>query len=64
MAVSDILSDASEEIRDYLDGHPGMYEDVRPQIEALLDEMKRVRVLLDTPPAGRPGGATHHHGGS
>lgn len=56
MAVSDTLAEAVDEIRDYLDSNPGMYGAVRPQIEALLTEMERVRVLLDTPPTSDPGG--------
>jgi hypothetical protein len=50
MAVSDTLFEAIEEIRDCLASNPGMYGTDRPQIEALLAEMQRVRVLLDTPP--------------
>lgn len=49
MAVSDTLFDAIEDIRDDLTSHPGMYGAVHPQIEALLAEMERVRLLLDTP---------------
>tara|TARA_B100000378_G_scaffold230812_1_gene195847 strand:+ start:1853 stop:2023 length:171 start_codon:yes stop_codon:yes gene_type:complete len=56
MAVSDTLSEAVDEIRDYLDTNPGMYRAVRPRIEALLAEMEQVRVLLDTPPLSDPGG--------
>lgn len=57
MAVSDTLSEAVDEIRDVLNNHSGMYGEIRPQIEALLAEMERVRILLDTPPAGDPGGS-------
>lgn len=58
MAISDTLSDAADEIRSDLSDRPRMYEAFRQQIEALLSEMDRVRVLLDTPPG--PGDFAHH----
>lgn len=52
MALSDTLFEAAEEIRDYLRDGPHMYAEVRPQIEVLLADMERIRVMLDTPPPG------------
>lgn len=60
MAISDTLSDAADEIRSYLHDHPRMYAADRQQIEALLSEMDRVRVLLDAPSAADSGDAAHH----
>lgn len=57
MAISDTLFEAIEELKGDLSSNPAMYRDVRPQIEALLTEMDRVRVLLDTPPFGDPDGS-------
>lgn len=56
MAVSDTLFDAIEEIRDTLASQPRMYGAVRSQIETLLADMERVRLLLDTPPPSDAGG--------
>lgn len=60
MAISDTLSDAAGEIRSHLYDHPRMYEAFRPQIEALLSEMDRARVLLDTPPNVGPADSAYH----
>lgn len=62
MAISDTLFEAIEELKDDLSANPAMYRDVRPQIEALLTEMERVRVLLDTLPIGDPGGSARAEG--
>ena len=55
--ISDVLSDAASDIRDYLD-HPVTGEcygsAIRGDIQHVLDQMDRVRRLLDTPPASQP----------
>lgn len=56
MAISDVLFDAGEMISDYLHNQPSMYAEVRPQIDTLLADMERIRVLLDTPPLNDPAG--------
>jgi hypothetical protein len=50
MAVSDILFDASEGIREYLQTNPRMYDEVQPRLNKLLSEMDALRTELDTPP--------------
>lgn len=56
MAISDTLSAAAEEIKDYLHNQPSMYSEVRQKIDALLLEMERVRIVLDAPPFNDPTG--------
>ena len=49
--VSDTLSDAAHDIREYLRRMPDVYEGkTRDEIQTLLTHMDRVRVKLDTPP--------------
>lgn len=55
--ISDTLSDAVAEIREYLD-HDGPFAScyqgpVRERIERLVEEMDAVRRVLDTPPIVR-----------
>lgn len=54
--ISDTLSDASAEIREYL-SNPATARcytepEVRKEIDGVLEHMDRVRKLLDTPPKG------------
>lgn len=53
--ISDVLSDAVAEIREYLDHKspfPSCYQGpVRERIERLVAEMEAVRIVLDTPPS-------------
>jgi hypothetical protein len=54
--ISDVLSEAIEQIRDYLTNpvYAGVYgepaEPFRQRIEKLVAEMDEVREILDTPP--------------
>lgn len=48
--ISDTLSDAAHNIRRYLREKPEMYAEIANEIEALLAEMDRIRIILDTPP--------------
>ena len=50
MAISDILFDAVEEIREWLKEFPATDSDEDKQLEKLLKEMDRVRAMLDAPP--------------
>lgn len=52
--ISDTLSDAAHEIRKYLCENSDTYADMLGDILALLAEMDRVRIKLDTPPGGAP----------
>src|SRR4051794_17294920 len=49
--ISDVLSDAGESIRQYLDD--GMYSNdpTLPRIKALVEQMEAVRIELDTVPS-------------
>lgn len=49
MAISDTLSQASHEIRGYLENQPSVYAAVRGDMDKLLAEMDRLRTLLDHP---------------
>mgnify|MGYP000072399216 FL=1 len=48
--ISDVLSDAADEIRAYLRTHAAMYVEVKPRLEKLLSDMDGLREELDTPP--------------
>jgi hypothetical protein len=45
--LSDIISDAEGEMRDYLKRWPDDYAWLQPRIDVLLREMERVRFVLD-----------------
>ncbi len=47
--ISDILFDASEEIKECLKKHPQIYEDIKEDIMNVLKEMDNIRKVLDTP---------------
>ena len=51
MAISDVLFDASEKIRWWLNRSDDIYADMKSEIDDLLAHMNAVRVELDTPPA-------------
>lgn len=48
--ISDTLSDAAAEVREYLQRQPSVYEPFRADIEAALSAMDRARALLDALP--------------
>ena len=49
--ISDVLSDAAENIREYLQKMPDVYQgDVRRHVVRVLTEMEALRICLDTPP--------------
>ncbi len=47
--ISDILFDASEEIKEYLKKYPQIYEDIKEDIMIVLKKMDNIRKVLDTP---------------
>lgn len=47
--LSDVLAESADSIRYYLANYPFCYDAVVDQVEQLLKEMDRIRVLLDTP---------------
>jgi len=49
--ISDTLSKAAHEIREYQENIPGAYNSIKDRLDALLTEMDAIRVILDTPPA-------------
>lgn len=48
--ISDVLSDAEDNIRDYLRVQPEVYVEERDAIEALLAQMAALRMWLDGKP--------------
>lgn len=52
--VSDVLSEAAHDIREYLRTMPQVYASIRPELERLLSEMDSIRIFLDTPPIDIP----------
>lgn len=48
--VSDTLSDAAAEIRDYLRLSPEVYAPIKDRLQKLLREMDAIRIKLDIPP--------------
>ena len=52
--ISDTLSDAAAEIRDYQQRMPEVYGPIRPEIDRVLRAMDRLRVYLDRPPLTIP----------
>ena len=53
--ISDILSDAVWSMADYLAAEPKCYEEIETEIRALMLEMTKTRIVLDTPPAAVSG---------
>ncbi|QOG20404.1 hypothetical protein [Bradyrhizobium sp. SEMIA] len=49
--ISDVLSDAGDEIRRYMNEMPEVYVHHRQRIKRLLDDMDTLRIQLDTPPS-------------
>lgn len=48
--ISDTLSDAAADIRDYLRELPDVYKPVAGEVTDVLAAMDRLRIKLDTPP--------------
>jgi hypothetical protein len=53
MAISDVLYEAAEEIREYMRELPDAYEPMKARINRVLGSMDRLREELDNPPAVR-----------
>lgn len=58
MAISDVLYESAEEIRDYLREMPEAYAPMKIRINRLLGCMDRIRADLDTPPTTQDRGST------
>ena len=52
MAISDVLSEAAEDIREYMRKIPLTYDPLKERIDSLLQDMDDIRIELDTPPKG------------
>jgi hypothetical protein len=52
--ISDTLRQSHSEISEYLKEFPETYAEMLPEITALLAEMERIRIILDTPPSVEP----------
>jgi hypothetical protein len=50
MAISDVLYEAADEIREYMREQPEAYEPMKARLNRLLGSMDRIRSELDTPP--------------
>lgn len=48
--ISDTLSDAAHEIRQYLENYPDVYAGMEDKITSVLMAMDALREELDTPP--------------
>jgi hypothetical protein len=48
--ISDILSEVDEKITHYRKHLPDVYEPFKAELDALQDQIEKVRILLDTPP--------------
>ena len=48
--ISDVLSDAVQEMRDYLAELPETYANVRGDLDKLIADMDAMRARLDAPP--------------
>lgn len=54
MAVSDVLYETAEEIREYMREMPDAYEPMKARLNRLLSNMDRIRAELDqAPPTNR-----------
>jgi hypothetical protein len=49
MAISDVLYEAAEEIREYIRERPDDFELIKARLNRLLSNMDRIRADLDTP---------------
>ena len=49
--ISDALSSAANEVRNYLRDYPQVYAGTRQRLERLVNEMDEVRSILDISPA-------------
>jgi hypothetical protein len=47
---SDVLFDAAEAIRGYQRDQPDAYDGMKAELDRLLAEMDRIRIVLDTQP--------------
>lgn len=50
MAISDVLYEAAEEIREIIREQPEAYEGTKARLGRLLGSMDRLRAELDNPP--------------
>jgi hypothetical protein len=50
MAISDVLYESAEEIREYMRDRPEAYEGMKARLNRLLGSMDRLRAELDSPP--------------
>ncbi|MCK1445386.1 hypothetical protein IVB43_23665 [Bradyrhizobium sp. 48] len=50
MAISDVLYESAEEIREYMREMPEAYEPMKARLNRLLGSMDRLRAELDNPP--------------
>lgn len=48
MAISDVLYETAEEIREYLREQPETYETMKARLQRLLGTMDRIRAELDS----------------
>jgi hypothetical protein len=49
MAISDVLFEAANDIRGYLERQPQVYSDYTPRLQELLQTMDAIRRELDNP---------------
>lgn len=50
MAISDVLYESAEEIREYMREMPEVYAPMKMRLSRLLGNMDRIRAELDAPP--------------
>jgi hypothetical protein len=50
MAISDVLYESAEEIREIMRERPEDYKSIQARLNRLLGSMDRIRAELDTPP--------------
>lgn len=48
--ISDVLSDAADQIRNYQRSMPEVYGSIKADIDRVLENMDSLRIKLDTPP--------------
>lgn len=54
--ISDTLSDAVREIREYQEDFPEVYAGLKAEIDLVLELMDALRATLDEPPLSRKSG--------
>lgn len=54
MAISDVLYESAEEIREYMREMPEAYISTKARLARLLNSMDRIRAELDNPPNTAP----------